>query len=428
MAQRCRQGRVLVLLVFRQRNFRLLFLGGLVSNLGDWFLFIALPFYVYTLTGSALATGGTFIAESLPSILFGSVAGVFVDRWDRRRTMIVSDVLRAILLLGLLTVRSPETVWVVFAVSFAQSTIGQLFGPAKNALIPRLVGEEDLLAANSLSSMGNQLTMLIGPLLGGASLALFGISSSILVDSASFLFSAIMAAYVVAAPLPAERATESAPESSAWVRAWRDYRAGLALMRGNAVVMALLLALGITQIGQGLINVEVISFVKDVLHGDSLVLGWIVSAQGIGGLIGGLALGSAGRSLAPTKVLATCLLVDGVLVIALVNSVVLAVVLVLIALIGIEGVVFVVRLQTLLQISVPDAYRGRVLGAYGATQSALLLAGMALSGALGGIVGAVPTLELAGMLYAAGGVAMALILPRALAAPVPNATRASRPG
>src|ERR1017187_7584030 len=109
--------------MLRQRNFRLLFLGGLVSSLGDWFLFIALPFYVYTLTGSALATGGTFIAESLPSILFGSVAGVLVDRGDRRRTMIASDVLRAILLLGLLTVRSPETVWVVFAVSFAQSTI-----------------------------------------------------------------------------------------------------------------------------------------------------------------------------------------------------------------------------------------------------------------------------------------------------------------
>lgn len=181
---------------------------------------------MYTLTGSALATGGTFIAESLPSILFGSVAGVFVDRWDRRRTMIASDVLRAILLLGLLTVRSPETVWVVFAVSFAQSTIGQLFGPAKNALIPRLVGEEDLLAANSLSSMGNQLTMLTGPLLGGASLALLGIFSSILVDSASFLFSAIMAAYVVAAPLSNEPTTESARGSSAWGRAWRDYRAG----------------------------------------------------------------------------------------------------------------------------------------------------------------------------------------------------------
>ncbi len=78
-----------MLAVLRQRDFRLLCLAGLVSSLGDWSLFIALPFYVYSLTGSALATGGTLIAESLPSILFGSVAGVFVDRWDRRRTTIV---------------------------------------------------------------------------------------------------------------------------------------------------------------------------------------------------------------------------------------------------------------------------------------------------------------------------------------------------
>jgi MFS family permease len=410
-----------LLLVLRQRNFRLLFLGGLVSGLGDWFLFIALPFYVYSLTGSALATGGTFVAESLPAILFGSVAGVFVDRWDRRRTMIVADVLRAILLLGLLAVRSPETVWVVFAVSFAQSAIGQFFGPAKNALIPRLVGEEDLLAANALSSTGSQLTMLIGPALGGAVLALFGISSSILADAASFLFSAIMAGCVVAAPLRGEPTPDPVGASSAWGRAWRDYRAGLALMRRNAVVLALLLALGITQVGQGLINVEIIPWVRDVLHGDALVLGWIVSAQGIGGLVGGLALGAAGKSLAPTKVLASALLVDGVLVIALVNSVALPVALALIALIGIEGVVFAVRLQTLLQLAVPDAHRGRVLGAYGATQSALLLAGMAASGALGGIVGPVPTVELAGVLYAAGGVAMALVLPRALRAARPPA-------
>ena len=94
-------------------------------------------------------------------------------------------------------------------VSFAQSTVGQLIGPAKNALIPRLVGEEDLLVANALSSTGSQLTMLIGPALGGGVLALFGISSSVLVDTASFLFSAIMAAFVVVAPLRSEPARGS---------------------------------------------------------------------------------------------------------------------------------------------------------------------------------------------------------------------------
>src|SRR5437016_1133752 len=100
-----------MLQLLRQRNFGLLVVGGVISSLGDWFLMIALPFYVYGLTGSALATGGTFIAESLPSVLFGSLAGVFVDRWDRRRTMIYSDLLRAFVLLGLLAARSVDTIW-----------------------------------------------------------------------------------------------------------------------------------------------------------------------------------------------------------------------------------------------------------------------------------------------------------------------------
>jgi MFS family permease len=403
-----------VLQVLRQRDFRLLFLGGLVSGLGDWFLYLALPFYVYGLTGSALATGGTFVAESLPSILFGSLAGVFVDRWDRRRTMVLADLLRAVIILGLLLVRSPDTVWIVFAVSFIQSTIGQFFSPSKDALIPLIVSEEDLLAANSLSSTSGQLTMLIGPTIGGASLALFGMSLGIAVDSASFLFSAIMAALVIAPVAPKKKAQDSPSEASLVRRVWNEYREGLTLMRRNAVVVALLLAMGIAAIGQGLINVQMIPWVKDVLNRDSLVLGWMVSAQGIGGLIGALVLGSVGRALSPTTAIAVGLVVVGLLAIVIVNSVVVPLILALMATLGIVAVVFAIRLQTLLQLAVTDAYRGRVLGAYGTTQSALLMLGMALSGALGGIVGPVSTLELAGILYSAGGVVTAFVLPRAL--------------
>jgi MFS family permease len=403
-----------VLDVLRNRDFRLLFVGGLVSSLGDWFLFIALPFYVYSLTGSTLATGGTFIAETLPSILFGSLAGVFVDRWDRRRTMIVADLLRGALILGLLLVRSPGTVWIVFAVTFVQSTIGQFFNPAKEALIPRLVGEDELLAANSLSSTSIQLTMLVGPLLGGGSLALFGIATGVAVDSASFIFSAVMAALVVAPVSAPTQIAQRVAEASAVGRVIRDYRQGLYLMRKNAVVLALLLAMGIGAVGQGLINVQLIPWTKDVLRGDAFVLGWIASSQGIGGMIGALTLGSIGQKFSPTRVMATGLIVCGVFVVAAVSTTVLPLVCFLVGLAGVAIVAFMVRLQTLLQLAVTDKYRGRVLGAYGTTQSALLLVGMALSGAVGGMLGSVSTLELAGVLYALGGVATAFVLPRAL--------------
>ena len=93
-----------MLAVLRRRDFSLLWFGGVLSVTGDLFLFIALPFFVYERTGSVLATGAMFAAETLPRLLFGSVAGVFVDRWDRKRTMVLSDLSRALILLPLLLV------------------------------------------------------------------------------------------------------------------------------------------------------------------------------------------------------------------------------------------------------------------------------------------------------------------------------------
>ncbi|HEV2129151.1 MAG TPA: MFS transporter, partial [Thermomicrobiales bacterium] len=136
----------------RQRDFRLAWLGGLISMMGDWVLFIALPIYIYQLTDSTLATSGMFVAGLLPALLLGSVAGVFVDRWDRKRTMIVCNLILAVILLPLLALRSADWVWIAYVVSFVRSVVSLFFRPAENAFLPRLVAEEDLLAANSLNA------------------------------------------------------------------------------------------------------------------------------------------------------------------------------------------------------------------------------------------------------------------------------------
>lgn len=95
-----------MLAVLRQRNFALLWGASLISEIGTLMLYIALPFYVYAHTGSTLATGAMFVVQSLPAVALGSLVGVFVDRWDRRRTMMVADLARAVLILLLLTVRA----------------------------------------------------------------------------------------------------------------------------------------------------------------------------------------------------------------------------------------------------------------------------------------------------------------------------------
>ena len=138
-------------------------------------LIVGLPLFVYGLTGSTLATGTIFMAGMVPRLLLGSVAGVFVDRWDRRRTMIIANILLAVGLLPLLVIRSADQLWVIYLVSVWEASIAQFFRPAENALLPRLVEEKSLPAANALVALNNNLSRLIGPPLGGAATAALGI-------------------------------------------------------------------------------------------------------------------------------------------------------------------------------------------------------------------------------------------------------------
>ncbi|MCP4423608.1 MAG: MFS transporter, partial [Chloroflexi bacterium] len=112
-----------MLATLRNRNFSLLWVAGLVSLIGNWILIAALPFHIYAVTGSALATSGWLMAYIVPGILFGSIAGVFVDRWDRRRTMIGASLLQAAVIPLLLLAQSAEWIWVVYLVAFIESSL-----------------------------------------------------------------------------------------------------------------------------------------------------------------------------------------------------------------------------------------------------------------------------------------------------------------
>src|SRR4051794_39934174 len=278
-----------MLAILRQRNFALLWLGGLISFVGDWVLFIALPVYVYDLTGSALATGGMFIAQTAPRLLLGSIAGVFVDRWDRRKTMIVANVLSAAALLLLLPVRSIADLWLAYLAAFLQASIALFFQPAESALVPILVGEEHLIHANALTALNWELTRLIAPPLGGLVMALFGLGSVIAIDSISFLFSATMIA-LIAVPA-AERVTPSVVHhtqaAGAWRAVWHELVEGLRLVQRDHLVRALFIITGVAMVAEDIINVLGFPWLKQVLHGDALTRGWMASAQAVGGLSAG---------------------------------------------------------------------------------------------------------------------------------------------
>jgi MFS family permease len=385
----------------RQRNFGLLWFGQLISMTGDWVLFIALPFYIFSLTGSALATGVMFMAMTLPRLLFGSLAGVFVDRWDRRRTMIVADLLRAALLLLLLVVRSAEWVWLIYVVAFVESTISQFFNPAKSAIIPRLVGEQDLLAANSLNGLSDALTRLVGPALGGALLGALGLTSVVLTDSISFLVSGLMIALISLPPAQPQPATlaERPSASAAWKAVWREWLAGLKLVKKEYVVAAIFVVLGVATFGDSIITVLLVPLAKEVIRCDALQLGWLMAAQGVGGLIGGLFVGQMSKAMSPRTLIPLGLGVTAAILLVIINFPIYALALVLMGLVGIAVMGWAVSAPTLLQMSVADRYRGRVFGTLNTTTALMSLCGMGLAGALGDLIDIVPILNIAGGLY-----------------------------
>jgi MFS family permease len=151
--------------LLRRRDFGLLWTGGLISETGDWLLLVGLPVWVLQVTGSSLVTATVFLVGLLPSLVMGPVAGVLVDRWDRRRTLVAVSLAEAACLLPLLAVDGRGDLWIVYLVMAVEAALGQLNDPARNALVPALVGRGELVGANGLIGLNGNLARLAGGVL-----------------------------------------------------------------------------------------------------------------------------------------------------------------------------------------------------------------------------------------------------------------------
>lgn len=398
--------------VLRRRNFVLLWVGGLVSSYGDWLLALALPFYLYQQTGSALASTALFMVNMLPRVLFGSVAGVFVDRWDHRRTMLITDLARAGLLLLLLPVASSDAwLWISYPIVALEATLSMFFQPARGALLPRLVPRDELLAANGLGSVSESAIRLLAPALGGVLVARFGLASVLLIDSASYLFSALMIA-LLRVPAISEAVVSATPAAaSRWAAFWTEWLAGLRQVRRDHLLWTIFLVAGIVGVADGIVNPLLLVFVQDVLHADADVLGWMITATGIGTLLTGLVLGRAGPGWPPTRVVAWGKLLLGVVLLLTFLSRDSWVVVALSVPAGI-GLASSVGFMTVLQSSVHAQHQGRVLGAFNTSGALLMLIGQALGSLVANQIGVLPILYAACSLFMLAGVLGLRRLPR----------------
>jgi MFS family permease len=404
-----------MLRLVRQRNFGLLWVGGLISMIGDWVLFVGLPFEIYRLTGSTLATGGMVLALLVPRIVLGSVAGVYVDRWDRRRLMIAVNVLLALFLLPLLAV---DTIglWIAFVVLVVESCLEQLFVPAEMALLPNLLegGKEELVTANALSGVNRHLARLIGPAIGGVVVALGGLTAVAILDAASFLLAAALIAAIRTTRSRAERHDSLEHETlSAWQRLLGEWRDGLHVVGRDVVLRAIMVFLVITAVGEGLTLTLFVPWVRDALHSDSAGYGAVLSTQAIGGLIGALVIGRIGSRINPLRMLIIGALAFGTIDLVLFTYPVLYPVigpaLVMLVIVGVPGAAMGAAIATLQQIRAEDRQRGRVVGAIGAVAAVGSLVGAVVAGFAGEVLPVVLLLVVQGSGYVIGGLVVAVM-------------------
>ena len=380
-----------MLAVLRQRNFALLWWGGLISFMGDWVMFTALPLYILYLTGSVAAMGLYFVAASLPGIVLGSVAGVFVDRWDRKWILVITNLLLAPVYCLFLFVDTPDKVWITYVVALLGNVIRQLLNPAENALLPKLVGESDLVTANSLNSLNNNLARLIGPAVGGVVFAWFGFHVSVWLDVASFALAAAMIA-LISAPRSITRATHHDADEAAGLQrknVFREWVEGLKVIRHNRTLSTLLALATMIWLADGAITVLFAVYVTEALHGGSVELGWLMTAQAIGGLVGSAFIGRVSKKVQAWKLVAYGLLFFGVIDLLVFAIPILPLNLALLVLIGAPLVGLDVGAVTMLQTATPDRYRGRVFGTIATTTALLLMVGRVIATVLGGQVNVV---------------------------------------
>ena len=179
----------------RITDFRRLWLGQIVSVVGDKIHTIAMAMMVYSITGSMLQMGVMLGVTLLPAALFGLPAGVYVDRWDRRRTMMIADIIRAAIVVSIPFVVG-YSIWWAYGLAFVASTVSLFFIPAKRSMIPDLVGTEQLMAANSLDNASEAIAEIVGLGLGAAMVATVGYSWAFTIDGITFLVSAASIAMI----------------------------------------------------------------------------------------------------------------------------------------------------------------------------------------------------------------------------------------
>jgi MFS family permease len=393
--------------LFRNRSFMVLWLGQTVSFIGDYFNWLAVPIMVERLTGSALSVGLSVISNTLPMLFLGPVAGVFVDRWNRKWTMVAADVLRALLVLFCLLVQTADQVWIYYVVGFLMSCVSRFFFPAQNAMLPLLVpDEDDLLVANGMMQIVQTVGLLVGGALAGFVIGLWGEQVAFVIDSSTFVVSAVAITMLIA-----PRTTQGQQAAGGQIAAvWAEIREGVIYLFGNQTLVGVLICMAVVQLGAGALQVVWVPFLERTFGIGAVGLGIVDSVQGAGMVVSGAGLGLLTSRLSKTTMIGWGLGFTGLALCGMGLAPAFGYVVAWSFFLGVVLVPIQSSLMTMMQLAAPDLKRGRVGSAFDALTTTAAMVSMGAATGLGELIG-LQTIYLAcGLIVSGAGLVGSFVL------------------
>jgi len=351
-------------LLRRNRSFRQLWLGQVVSQMGDWFDTIALYTIILKLTGSGRDVSLLLIARFIPSFFFGPISGVIADRFSRQRIMIVSDLLRAVVVLGFLFVRRPDQLWIIYVLTVFQLGLSTFFEPAKTAAIPSIVEDRELVAANAISSVTWSAMLTLGAAIGGFITGVFGTDVAFILDAVTYLLSAALIASI---RVPKRKKRERQKVSLSQLLGIRETIDGIRYVKDRPRVLAALLVKPAWGLGGGILTLlavfgeRIFPVGKDAAGG----IGVLFAARGIGTAVGPIVArrisGEGNRRMQVS--IGIAFLIGGVFYMLFGSATSFIFALVVLGIAHCGGSILWVFSTVILQRAVADNFRGRVFAA-----------------------------------------------------------------
>jgi MFS family permease len=410
--------------VLRIPSYRNLFAGQAISDIGDGITLLLLLLVINELTGSTAALALMAIAEAVPHFTVGLVAGVYVDRWNRRSVMLAADLLRAGIVLLFAFAAIAGIVPLLYVLAFAQSSVSTFFRPARGALLPRIVPAAGLPAANSLAQASQVIGSVIGAGIAGLIFGTFGTGLvGFAIDAATFIVSFFFVSRIAA---EAGRIASGADHAAGRKDVLRSLREGLAIVRGSRALSGSLVAAAVSMLGLGAVNVLFVPLIVNDLRVDPTWMAGIELAQTAGMIMAAGAVALLARRLAPTTIITLGLAGIGTCIGLMAGVSAVWQVILLLFVVGWMVTPLQAMLQTIVQTVATDATRGRVVSLLQASLSTASVASMAIGGVLGDLIGirSVYLAAAAIVLLAAG---ISVLLFRGVSgrpAPIPAATEA----